>query len=638
MPKTAKTSNLCGAEERFRLMVETVRDYAIFMLDPDGYIVTWNAGAERLKQYKAEEIIGQHFSKFYPPEDLATHKPERELEIALAEGRVEDEGWRLRKDGSRFWALVVITALYDDSGKLTGFGKVTRDLTERRAAEEQLKSSEEQFRLLIEQVEEYAIYLLDPTGRVMSWNNGAQKIKQYKATEILGKHFSCFYTAEDVAAGKPQQNLEIALRQGHLRDQGPRVRKDGTTFPADVVITALLDDTGKLRGFSKVTRDLSDQLKMREVEAERLAAVKANEAKDEFLARLSHELRTPLTPALAAASYMAENISELPEKFGEDIHLIQRNVQLEARLIDDLLDLTRISTGKMDLHLQRVDGHAVARDAVQIARSDIHRKGLSVTTDWGAKNHYLWADPVRLEQVFWNLINNAVKFTGPGGEIRIQTWNDGDDFKFAITDTGIGIALDKQASLFTAFEQGERGISRKFGGLGLGLAICKNLVEVHGGSIQVSSRGRSFGTTATVTFKAHLGSEGSANQGLATAERPLPLRILLVEDHDDTRRILARMLKQLGCEVSQASTVAEALRSFRAQSFDALLSDIGLPDGTGYDVITEAHRVRPVHGIALTGYGMSEDIRRSKEAGFNFHLTKPIDAAELRTVLRQVGA
>jgi hypothetical protein len=632
------TSNQRDVEERFRLMVETVRDYAIFMLDPDGYIVTWNAGAERLKQYTAEEIIGQHFSKFYPPEDLAADKPKRVLEIALAEGRVEDEGWRLRKDGSRFWALVVITALYDKSGKLTGFGKVTRDLTEQRAAEEQLKSSEEQFRLLIERVEEYAIYLLDPTGRVMSWNHGAQKIKQYKTDEILGKHFSCFYTAEDVAAGKPQHNLEIATRQGHLRDQGPRVRKDGTVFPADVVITALLDDAGKLRGFSKVTRDLSDQLKMREVEAERLAAVKASEAKDEFLARLSHELRTPLTPALAAASYMAENISELPEKFGEDIHLIQRNVQLEARLIDDLLDLTRISTGKMDLHLQRVDGHAVARDAVQIARSDIHRKGLSVTTDWAAKDHCLWADPVRLEQVFWNLINNAVKFTGPGGEVRIQTWNEGADFKFAITDTGIGIALDKQASLFTAFEQGERGISRKFGGLGLGLAICKNLVELHGGSIQVSSRGRSFGTTATVAFKSHHGSEGQVKNGPATAERPVPLRILLVEDHDDTRRILARMLKQLGCEVSQASTVAEALRSFRAQSFDAILSDIGLPDGTGYDVITEAHRLRPVQGIALTGYGMSEDIRRSKEAGFSFHLTKPIDAAELRTVLRQVGA
>src|SRR5262245_23419999 len=250
MPKPTKTSNLSDVEERFRLMVETVRDYAIFMLDPDGYIVTWNAGAERLKQYTADEIIGQHFSTFYPPEDLAAHKPERELEIALAEGRVEDEGWRLRKDGSRFWALVVITALYDKSGKLTGFGKVTRDLTERRAAEEQLKSSEEQFRLLIDRVEEYAIYLLDPKGRVMSWNHGAQKIKQYKTGEILGKHFSCFYTAEDVAAGKPQHNLEIAKRQGHLRDQGPRVRKDGTIFPADVVITALLDDTGKLRGFS----------------------------------------------------------------------------------------------------------------------------------------------------------------------------------------------------------------------------------------------------------------------------------------------------------------------------------------------------------------------------------------------------
>jgi PAS domain S-box-containing protein len=201
------------------LLVESVTDYAIFMLDPKGRIVTWNAGAQRLKQYTANEIIGQHFSKFYPAEDVAAGKPERELEQAIAEGRVEDEGWRLRKDGSRFWALVVITALYDNQGRLAGFGKVTRDLTERREAEEHLRASEVQFRLLIERVEEYAIYLLDPTGRVMSWNSGAEKIKGFRANEIVGKHFACFYTAEDVAAGKPQQNLEAAARLGHIRDQ-----------------------------------------------------------------------------------------------------------------------------------------------------------------------------------------------------------------------------------------------------------------------------------------------------------------------------------------------------------------------------------------------------------------------------------
>jgi hypothetical protein len=637
MSAPARKRKVGHTEDRFRVMVESVRDYAIFMLDPNGYIVTWNKGAERLKQYSADEIIGQHFSKFYPPESLAVGKPQRQLDIALAEGRAEDEGWRVRKDGSRFWALVVITALYDSDGKLTGFGKVTRDLTERRAAEERLRASEEQFRLLVDRVEEYAIYLLDPTGRIMSWNHGAEKIKGFAANEIVGKHFSCFYTVEDVAAGLPQRNLDAAARLGHIRDQGTRVRKDGTRFHADVVITALRDDSGELRGFSKVTRDLSDQIRAREIESEKMAAVKANAAKDEFLAKLSHELRTPLTPALAAASFMAENISELPAKFSEDVYVIRRNVQLEARLIDDLLDLTRITTGKIDLHQQRVDGHAVARDALQIARSDIHRKKLIVTTDWSAPQHHIWADPVRIEQVFWNLINNAVKFTGHGGELRIQTWNESGNFNFAITDTGIGIEPDRQASLFTAFEQGERETSRRFGGLGLGLTICKNLVELHGGTIAVSSRGRSFGTTATIALKCYLGPEASPVNGKGEQEGSRRLRLLLVEDHDDTRRVLARLLTHFGHEVVIASTVAEAQERFKAEQFDAIVSDIGLPDGTGYEIISAAKSARQIKGVALTGYGMSEDVRRSKEAGFDFHLTKPVDVAELRTILHELA-
>jgi PAS domain S-box-containing protein len=639
MAESTGQQNLRETEERFSLLVESVKDYAIFMLDIDGRIATWNAGAERLKLYKADEIIGQHFSKFYPAVDIAAGKPERELRDAIADGRVEDEGWRIRKDGTRFWALVVISAVYDRQGRLTGFAKVTRDLSERRAAEERLRASEEQFRLLIDRVDEYAIYLLDPSGRVLSWNAGAERIKGFDAKDIIGKHFACFYTAEDVAAGRPQNNLEAAARLGHVRDQGLRVRKDGTTFHADVVITALRDEGGTLRGFSKITRDMSDQIRARAIEAEKMAAVKANQAKDEFLATLSHELRTPLTPALAAASFMAENISELPEKFTNDVHIIRRNVQLEARLIDDLLDLTRISTGKVELHQQRISAHAVAQDALVMARSDIHRKQLTVTTNWEAEQASIWADPVRVEQVFWNLINNAVKFTGPGGEITIQTWNEDGNFYFAITDTGIGIEPDKQDLLFKAFEQGERGMSRRFGGLGLGLSICKNLVELHGGKVSVNSRGRGFGTTATVQLKSVAdASMAEDEQEPAGDQQLLSLRILLVEDHDDTRRVLARLLTHFGYNVSIASTVEEARNTFQAERFDAILSDIGLPDGTGYDLIAEAKKTHDFKAVALTGYGMSQDIRRSKEAGFDFHLTKPVDVAELRTVLRKLSA
>ncbi len=627
------------SNEQFRLLVENISDYGIFMLDPAGTILSWNAGAQRCTHYRSDEIVGQNVAVLYSPEDVASGKPARQLKEAMESGRVEEDGCRAGKGGAPFWGVVVITPILDGERNLTGFAHIMRDLTERRTKEAQMRSSEEQFRLLVERVDEYAIYLLDPTGHVVTWNAGAQRIKQFSADEIIGKNFACFYTAEDVAAGRPQRNLAEALRLGHIRDQGLRVRKDGTTFYADVVITALRGDDGEVRGFSKVTRDMSDQVRAREVEAEKIAAIKANQAKDEFLARLSHELRTPLTPALAAASFIVENIAEVPKKFTDDIHMIRRNVQLEARLIDDLLDLTRISTGKIELHEQHVDAHAVVRDALLIARSDIHRKSLKVTTDWSAEEHHVWADPIRLEQIFWNLINNAVKFTGVGGEISLQTWNDKGHFVFAITDTGIGIEAGRQDSLFKAFEQGERGMSRRFGGLGLGLAICKNLVELHGGAISVSSRGRGLGTTGTVTLKYVSGAEQESEDVEAKRVEPeRGLKLLLVEDHDDTRRVLARLLTHFGYEVTLSGSVAEALDAFRSQRFDAILSDIGLPDGTGYQIMAEAQRaVGKIRGVALTGFGMSEDVRRSKEAGFEFHLTKPVDVAELRTVLRKLG-
>jgi PAS domain S-box-containing protein len=503
---------------------------------------------------------------------------------------------------------------------------------------EKLRVSEEQFRLLVQSVEEYAIYLLDPHGKVATWNLGAQKLKGYKAKEIIGKNFACFYTDEDVAARKPQHNLEMAAKRGHIRDQGLRVRKDGSTFHADVVLTALRDQSGKLRGFSKVTRDMSDQIRVHEMEAAKLAAEKASKAKDDFLAALSHELRTPLTPTLAAASYLSINSSRMSREFSDEIDTIQRNVQLQARLIDDLLDLTRAVRGKLELHFDRVDAHALVRDALEIARADIISKKLKVSTKHDAHEHHLWADPVRLQQVFWNLINNAVKFTPPGGKIDIRTKNiDHDLFEFAIADNGIGIDPAKLESLFRPFEQGGAEITRQFGGLGLGLAISKHLVDLHDGTIEVYSAGRACGSTFKVRVAAMTRDEKSRRAPGRRPRRPTrSLRILLVEDHRDTRRTLARLLAHFGHEIAVADSQRSAFEILRSRPFDVVLSDIGLPDGSGYDVISEAKRGRHVTGIALTGYGSQEDIRRGKEAGFDFHLTKPVDFYELRGVLDQV--
>src|SRR5438874_12080076 len=635
----SKTSALTDMAEPFRLMIESVSDYAIIILDLGGHVVTWNPGAERINGYIAEGVMGQHFSRFYLPDDVGDGKPEKVSELAEKERWVEAESWRLRKNGSRLWALVATTALCDKTGKLVGFGQMTRDLTDQKKAEDRMRQSSEQFRMLVEGVEEYAIYLLDSSGRITTWNSGAEKIKGYSANEIIGKNFACFYTSEDVAAGKPQHNLQMARKHGHIREQGFRVRKDGSVFPAEVVITVIRDEHGGVRGFSKVTRDISEQVRTRGMEAAKIAAEKASQAKDDFLAALSHELRTPLTPALAAASYLVSNASKLPPEFSDDLDVIRRNIQLEARLIDDLLDLTRISRGKLELRLARVDAHTAINDALQIAKEQINEKQLNVMTLFQAKRHFVRADAVRIQQVFWNLINNAAKFTGPAGQIEIQTRNNEDGhFIFEITDTGIGIEPARRQTLFNAFEQGEPSVTRQFGGLGLGLAIAKNLLDLHQGKISVHSQGRSCGATFTVTLDAIPAGTAESVESENARGPHKRLRILVVEDHGDTRRTLARLLSHFGHQIAVADSVESALRTFRSQQFDGFVSDIGLPDGTGYEIIKQAKQRYPVKAIALTGFGMDADLRRSKAAGFDFHLTKPVDFAELRTVLSEISS
>ncbi|GAB1515768.1 PAS domain-containing sensor histidine kinase [Actinophytocola sp. KF-1] len=256
-------------DDGYRLLVHNIRDYAIFMLDPDGHIVTWNLGAERIKGYREAEILGKHFSVLYPHADVAADKPGQELRDAVRAGRLEDEGWRRRKDGTLFWANVIITPLFDDTGELRGFGKVTRDMTERRNTEQALRESEERFRLLVQGVRDYGIFMLDPAGHIISWNVGAERINGYAEQEILGKHFSVFYPPEDIADGKPERELRDAIADGRLEDEGWRLRKDGSRFWANVIITPLFDETGKLRGFGKVTRDMTERRTSEQALAER---------------------------------------------------------------------------------------------------------------------------------------------------------------------------------------------------------------------------------------------------------------------------------------------------------------------------------------------------------------------------------
>jgi PAS domain S-box-containing protein len=500
-----------------------------------------------------------------------------------------------------------------------------------------LHETAEQFHILVDSVEEYAIYLLDPNGNVITWNTGAEKIKGYSTDEIIGKNFTSFYTADDVAAGRPQRNLREAGRRGYIRDQGLRVRKDGSTFEAEVVITALRDETGKIRGFSKVTRDITDQIRSREFEAENIAAQKANKAKDDFLAALSHELRTPLTPALAAATYLQDNAGKLPPEFGEDVEIIKRNVQLQARLIDDLLDLTRIARGKLHLELEDCDAHKIIKNAVETAGSALAAKQLKLSIELEATRHHILADCIRLQQVFWNLINNAVKFTAEGGQITISTSNDkAGRFHFEIADTGIGIEPQRLASLFHPFEQADPSVTRQFGGPGLGLAISKRLVDLHHGRIEAESRGRTFGATFKVTLDAlPQGAEANGLNHRLGGKATKPLRILLVEDHQDTRRTLSRLLTHFGHKVVTADNVEGAIDIMSLNNIDAVLCDIGLPDGSGYEVAAQARAKGHIKAIALTGFGTEQDVQRSKEAGFDFHLVKPINFQELQSALEQ---
>ena len=521
--------------ELYRLLVESVQDYAIFALDSRGYILSWNAGARRFKGYTEEEAIGKHFSIFYPRELVAEGFPEFELRMAENTGRFEDEGWRLRKDGSRFWANVVITALRNPEGKLVGFAKVTRDLTERRDAVEALRESEERFRLLVEGVKDYAIFMLDPTGRIVTWNQGAERIKGYRANEIVGKHFSKFYSIEDITSHKPDRELEIATRTGKYEEEGWRVRKDGTTFWANVLITAIRNKAGELVGFGKVTRDLTERraAEQRALDAARRAAAQeaerdaaesreqalrefagqlrrqageleartreaeeawqradeANRAKSQFLAAMSHELRTPLNAIGGYTDLIRMGLSgPVTPQQSEQLDRIKRGQEHLLGIINDILNFSRIEAGQLSYDLGPVSLHGVVESVLHMVAPQARAKGLRFENEGCRQDVIAWADRAKVEQIVLNLVSNAAKFTASGGVISLSC-EPLDAARVAVTvrDTGCGIPEDKLEAIFEPFVQVGRTLTTTSEGAGLGLAISRDLARAMHGDIVLTS-------------------------------------------------------------------------------------------------------------------------------------------------------
>lgn len=497
--------------ELYRQLVDSVNDYAIFALDPNGYIQTWNKGAERIKGYKPHEIIGKHFSQFYTEDDIHSGKTTMELRVAREEGRYEEEGWRVRKNGTLFWANVVITALFNEDKTLRGFAKVTRDLTSKKQAEEVLKQSQERYRLLIDSVKDYAIIMLDTQGRITSWNAGAQRIKGYTSEEILGSHFSKFYPQVDIDAGKPEMELKVAMAEGRFEEEGIRVKKDGSFFWASVVITAIRDELGTLRGFSKVTRDISEkknaERKMRELNeslekkvSERTAELtEAVRARDEFLSMASHELNTPLT-TLKLKSQMRQKIltkqglkyfneNNLSEIFKED----EIHVNRLTRLVDDMLDIARLGSGKLSIRKETFNLCQHIDEIAKRFKPQLQEARCEFTYNMACTLNGSW-DPYRVEQIFTNLLTNAMKY-GQGKPVIVNVTTNAKEAVIAVQDFGKGIAPEDQDRVFQQFERA--GAVAEIGGLGLGLYIVKKIVELHDGTITlVSELGK--GSTFTV--------------------------------------------------------------------------------------------------------------------------------------------
>jgi PAS domain S-box-containing protein len=488
------------SEERFRLLVEGIQDYSIYMLDNDGTIITWNEGGQQLTGYTSGEIIGKNFSTFYTANDLITNKPALELETARRMGKCEEEGWRIKKNGSVFWASIVLTAVYNDVNKLVGFSKVVKDLTEENSEKIALRQSEERYRLLVEQVTDYAIFMLDEKGKIVSWNAGAKRIKGYEPEEIIGKYFSIFYPEEEIFNGKPPYELKIARQEGKYEEEGWRIRKDGSRFWASVIITAVYNADGALRGFSKVTRDLTERKKAEQAErdmsekyrqtARELEVINAELSKtnydlEQFTSIVAHDLQEPLRTVKSFLHLASDRIAK-GQMDGVEGY-VTKSVLAAGRmkeLIENVLSYSQV--GKAQIQAAPWPLEDLLDYVKQNLKATLDASGAKVVLEKQG-NDKIVGDKVQLIQLFQNLISNAIKFTnGEQPLVTLRHSVEGGIFLFSVTDNGIGMDENSTAKIFEPFRR--LHAASNYPGAGMGLAICKKVVERHQGRIWVHSQ------------------------------------------------------------------------------------------------------------------------------------------------------
>ena len=626
-------------EGRYRMLVEAVIDYAIYMLDPQGIVSSWNPGAKQFKGYEPSEIIGTHFSNFYTEEDKAAGVPKRALETAAREGKFESEGWRVRKDGTKFWAYVIIDPIRDDHGNLVGFAKVTRDLTERRQAEADLRRSQEQFRLLVQGVTDYAIYLLSAEGDITSWNAGAQRIKGYAPEEVIGTHFSRFYTDEDREAGLPREALQTAKREGRFEREGLRVRKDGTKFWANVVIDAIRDDTGDLIGFAKITRDVTERKNAEEaLEKTRQALVQAQkmEAIGHLTGGVAHDFNNLLMAIQGSLELMQRRIPKNDEELNKFLENALQGAQRGAALTKRMLAFAR----RQELKPEPLELTELVFGMTNLLQSSLG-PSVQIDTRFPQRLPKLMADRNQLELAVLNLAMNACDAMPKGGTIAIGAkevtvtndpdLNPGRYVCISISDTGTGMDKETLAHAMEPFFT-TKGVGK---GTGLGLPMVHGMAEQSGGKLILKST-PGQGTTADIclpaaTFENELKAESVAEA--ITYHSGRKLRIVSVDDDPLVSFNTSAMLEEMGHTVFTAVSGTRALEILRGEDpIDLLITDQAMPGMKGSELAATIRAEKPdLPVIIATGYA-----ELSAEEGAEFpKLAKPFFQQELAKVISE---
>ncbi|MBY5367284.1 PAS domain S-box protein [Rhizobium leguminosarum] len=627
---------------RFRLLVDAITDYAIYMLSPEGIVTSWNTGAQRFKGYQPSEILGEHFSRFYLEEDRAAGAPARALATASEDGRFEGEGWRQRKDGSRFWAHVVIDPIRRPSGELIGYAKITRDLTERMAAEKAIRQSEEQFRRLVQGVSDYAIYMLDPDGNVSSWNFGAERIKGYRPQEIIGRHFSTFYTPEDRESGLPEIALGLARTEGRFEREGWRVRKDGTRFWASVVIDAIRDDEGDVIGFAKITRDITEKMETQralEQAREELFQSQKMEAIGQLTGGIAHDFNNLLMAVLGS-------LEILKKRMPQDLSLTSlvdnamQGAQRGAALTQRMLAFSR----RQELHMEPIDVSGLIRGMMDMLSRSLGPLTV-IETSFPVRLPTILTDPNQLEMAILNLVVNARDAMPSGGRIMLRASEEslpsgkgplspGRYVRIAVIDEGEGMDAKTLEQAITPFFT-TKGVGK---GTGLGLSMVQGLVSQSGGRLTMkSSLGE--GTTAELWFPVAIverATEATADRPQQEENAPRRLRIVAVDDDGLVLMNTTLMLEDLGHTVFEAMAGPEALDILRRQQVDLVICDHAMPRMTGAQLAQAIRNEWPDMPIILaSGYA---EIPQGADIVDLPRLGKPFSQAQLAEAISRVAS